>query len=611
MTKYVIDTSVIMNERVSNLIKEGTIEEESEIIIPQIVIAEIENHANMGRLTGYLGVKELQNIRKLCEEFNIELYIVGDRPTLEQIKLASGGELDSVIRDFAREPDSVLVSSDKIQSEIAKAQGIEVLFIREERTHPKVDINDYFTKDTMSLHLKEDLPPMAKVGTPGNWKLIKLDDKPVSKHTLEELVRAITEKAKSEKDCFLEIEYKGAIIAQLYDLRITITEPPFSDALEITAIKPIIELTLDDYNLPHSLIERFKLLAEGILICGPPGSGKSTFAGALAHLYDKEKKIVKTMENPRDLQVPKAVTQYAPLENDLEKTADVILLVRPDFTIFDEIRKTKDFAIFADMRLAGIGMIGVIHATAPIDAIQRMLINRKIELGMIPQIVDTIIFIDGGNVEDVFYLKMTVRVPKGMVESDLARPIIEVYDFFTEKPVYEIYTYGDNIVVMPLTEKNKSPFNKIVAERLRNEVRKYAPNSRIEVDVISDERAKVYVNKSAKPSVIGKNGKNITEIEQNVGLHIDVRELTNDMMHDDGDNSPQKVPFNFRVSKKYIFFQVDDYPNRFFQIMHAGNNIMTAKSDNTGDIKIRKNSKNGKHILNLFKRHELFEVYLL
>ena len=609
MTKYIPDTSVIMNQRVTKLIKEGSIKENSEIIIPQIVIAEIENHANKGKLTGNLGIHELINIRKLSEENKIKLTIVGNRPTLEQIKLASGGELDSIIRDYAKMPDAVLLSSDRIQSEIARAQGITVEFIYEERTYPKVDINDFFTNDTMSLHFKEGLPPRAKRGHPGNWQLTNLQEEPISLQTLEELVRAITEKAKSEKDCFLEIEYQGATVAQLNDLRITITEPPFSDALEITAIKPIKRLTIEDYNLPIQLINRLQSFAEGVLICGPPGSGKSTFAGALATLYESQKKIVKTMENPRDLQVPKSVTQYAPLENDLEKTADIILLVRPDFTIFDEIRKTKDFGIFADMRLAGIGMIAVIHATAPIDAIQRMLINRKIELGMIPQIIDTIIFIEAGNVGAVYNLKITVRVPKGMTESDLARPIIEVYDFLTDKLIYEIYTYSDNIVVMPIAKNVKSPLNKIISEKIRDEIQKYAPNSRVKVEIISDKRIRIYVEKSAKPAVIGKNGTNISKIESKFGLHIDVHAFplggTND------ENIPEKVEFIFKVTKKYIHFEVDNYPNRYFNIIQNENKILTIKSNYQGDIRIRINSKNGKKILDLFKKQKLFELYLV
>ena len=39
------------------------------------------------------------------------------------------------------------------------------------------------------------------------------------------------------------------------------------------------------------------------------------------------------MEAPRDLQLADRITQYAPLEGDLEKTAEIIFLVRPDFVI--------------------------------------------------------------------------------------------------------------------------------------------------------------------------------------------------------------------------------------------------------------------------------------
>ena len=106
------------------------------------------------------------------------------------------------------------------------------------------------------------------------------------------------------------------------------------------------------------------------------------------------------MESPRDLQVGDEITQYAPLEKDMGKTADILLLVRPDYTIYDELRKTKDFRIFADMRLAGVGMIGVVHATRPIDAIQRII--GRVELGMIPSIVDTTIYIDEGQVAAIY-----------------------------------------------------------------------------------------------------------------------------------------------------------------------------------------------------------------
>ena len=112
----------------------------------------------------------------------------------------------------------------------------------------------------------------------------------------------------------------------------------------------------------------YRKRAEGIIISGPPGSGKSTLASSLAEFYVTKRKIVKTFESPRDLQVPEEVTQYAPLEGSFEKAVDILLLVRPDYTIFDEIRRNRDFQVFADMKLAGVGMIGVVHASSPLDA---------------------------------------------------------------------------------------------------------------------------------------------------------------------------------------------------------------------------------------------------
>ena len=61
-------------------------------------------------------------------------------------------------------------------------------------------------------------------------------------------------------------------------------------------------------------------------------------------------------------------------------------------------------------------MIGVIHANSPIDAVQRFI--GKIELGMIPHIIDTIIFLKDGNINKVYELKLTVKVPSGMVEEN-------------------------------------------------------------------------------------------------------------------------------------------------------------------------------------------------
>ena len=109
------------------------------------------------------------------------------------------------------------------------------------------------------------------------------------------------------------------------------------------------------------------------------------------------------------------MTQYAPLEGNLEKTAEVIFLVRPDFVIFDEVRRARDFEILQTCAWQVWGY-SVLHANSALEAVQRLI--GKVELGMISQVLDTVIHIEKGQISQVLELKMVVRAPSGM-ESDL------------------------------------------------------------------------------------------------------------------------------------------------------------------------------------------------
>ena len=239
------------------------------------------------------------------------------------------------------------------------------------------------------------------------------------------------------------------------------------------------------------------------------------------------------MESPRDLHVGDTITQYAPLEGDMENTADILLLVRPDFTIYDELRKNHDFKIFADMRLAGVGMIGVVHATRPIDAIQR--IASRVDLGTIPSIVDTTIYIEDGEISAIYENKLTVKVPTGMEERDLARPVIEVRDFETGTLVNEIYTYGEQTIVMDIgmveqskkakMKQDKTPVQLIAEREILRTMKRIAPKAAIEVSMESDRRVNIYITEKYIPKIIGKGGKRITELENDIGISMNIEPL--------------------------------------------------------------------------------------
>ncbi|WP_455644672.1 ATPase, T2SS/T4P/T4SS family [Methanosphaera sp.] len=607
MVKIVPDTSIIIDQQVSRIVQEEY--ENAEILIPEAVPSEIENHANKRKEIGYQGLEELKELRRLNEEGIITLTFVGRRPKLEEISIAGGGEIDAMIRDIARKYHAILMTSDKLQKEIAEAQGVETHFYKKEieplQTGP-TELESYFSKDISSIHLRENITPMAKKGTPGHVELVELDYIPLRYRDLDRIAKEVIEQAKIRHDCFIEIDKKGVKVIQFDDLRITIAKPPFADGFEITAIKPVNKLDLEDYNISDKLLERLSNDSKGILVAGSPGAGKSTFAQALAeyYYYDMDQ-IVKTMESPRDLNLDDNITQYAPLEGDMENTADILLLVRPDFTIFDEVRKTRDFEIYSDMRLAGVGMVGVVHATKAIDAVQRFL--GRSELGVIPSVIDTTIYIENGEVATVYSIELTVKVPTGMLEADLSRPVIEIKDFETGELFYEIYTYGEQTIVMDInkaatqqekTEEEKSPVSKIVEKVLRKEVNKVAPNAIMEVSLISDKRALLEIDPDHTGAVIGKNGRTIAKIEERAGISIEVEEL-------EIKDIDTKTPINVNVSGNYLSlnFNKEDI-GASYDIIVEEEYLFTATVGKKANIRLKKDIEMAEIIIKAMKKNE-------
>ena len=559
------DTSVLIDGRITSMIKAGEYKGAT-IIVPEAVIAELEAQANNGREIGFSGLGELQSLCKMAEEKTIELKFSGVRPSLEQVKLASGGEIDAMIRNIAIENAARFITSDNVQAEVARAKGLDVIYLKPQVTDfVPLAIDQFFDEHTIAVYLKERVQPMGKKGTISEMKLVKIREQPTSEYQLRMMAQEILERAKRDPDGFIEVEKRGITVVQIGSMRIAIARRPFSDGMEITAVRPIVDVTLKDYAKSDIITKRITSEKRGMLIIGAPGSGKTTLAQSLATYLSDSGFVVKTMEAPRELQVPDQITQYTMLDGSMANTADVLLLVRPDFVIFDELRKNEDFNVFADMRLAGLGMVGVIHANGVQDAIQRF--SDRADFSVLSQIFNTVIFVRQGIITKVYDVGFTIKVPEGMASEMHLRPVTTITDHETGELVLDVFRYDGETIVMPVmaaapasapaprsaqiqvqhvgqpvlpSQPVRTPSQapdaakkepeertgwKLTEKEIQREIGRYTEGF-VDVQMISDTKAVVYIDDKDVPAAIGKGGKNVSAIVNKLGIGIDIKPRT-------------------------------------------------------------------------------------
>ncbi|MGL6298802.1 MAG: KH domain-containing protein, partial [Methanobacteriaceae archaeon] len=116
---------------------------------------------------------------------------------------------------------------------------------------------------------------------------------------------------------------------------------------------------------------------------------------------------------------------------------------------------------------------------------------------------------------------------------------------------HEIYTYGEQTIVMDVeianapsksakgdNKTNKSSVQKIAEKEILRIIKKKVPKSRVKVDLTSDDRVTVYVTERYIPKIIGRKGKHIEELEDKIGISINVESMDNyNGNYDSNDNT--------------------------------------------------------------------------
>ena len=219
---------------------------------------------------------------------------------------------------------------------------------------------------------------------------------------------------------------------------------------------------------------------------------------------------------------------------------------------------------------------------------------------------------DAGKIERLYDVRFTVKVPAGMVEADLARPVIEVVNHATGKVEFEVYTFGEQVVVMPIEGiAAQNPLwgmaEPELTRRLRDEL-----GTRFEVTIDGDRHATLYVDEDEVGRVIGAGGSRIKEMEAEYGFGFEVKSLREAPGRGrGGEGAPRKVDAGARPDvaedKKSLFLKLPrNMAGKDVEVLVDGSPIFRGSVGRDGVMRFARRSDVADRILDAkFRKRDL------
>jgi ATPase len=150
---------------------------------------------------------------------------------------------------------------------------------------------------------------------------------------------------------------------------------------------------------------------------------------------------------------------------------------------------------------------------------------------------------------------------------------------------------------MPVSKESKRPSWKLASREIEKEISHHVRGP-FKVEMLTDSSAVIHVPQDEAAKVIGKAGKNIDQIEKNLGMHIDVRTQ---------DETILPVP-RVEDTAKHLIIWLDGIAGESVEVYVGEDPVFTATVGRRGDIRVAKSSEMAKRIISRLKHGEKIEV---
>ena len=132
-------------------------------------------------------------------------------------------------------------------------------------------------------------------------------------------------------------------------------------------------------------------------------------------------------------------------------------------------------------------------------------------------------------------------------------------------------------------EPHKSSVDIIAEAEILRKIKRILPKkAKVDVEVVSPDRANIYIPDEYVPKIIGKNGKRIAEIERDIGISLGVEVIDEKPV----DKTPIEVDIT-HTRKQMILELGRENGRQNFDILIEGEYLLTATTSKKGEIKIK------------------------
>ena len=256
----------------------------------------------------------------------------------------------------------------------------------------------------------------------------------------------------------------------------------------------------------------------------------------------------------------------------------------------------------------------------------------------------------------VYDVGFTIKVPEGMGGEMHLRPVTTVADHETGELVLDIFRYDGETIVMPVMgiaapapaarpaplqvqhvgtpvnarepmrapaapaeparkerekESDERPGWKLNEKEIQREIGRYTEGF-VDVQMISDTKAVVYIDDKDVPAAIGKGGKNVSAIVNKLGIGIDIKprsDFDRQQPQPKGDEEYNLGGgIKIQTDKKQLTIVAPGESGKIVDVFAGKEYLFTATVNETGEIHLAKNSSIAQEMIRRYTNNEVIKL---